>query len=259
MDPYVAFRVILRRLGDALHLFDFRQHLLKQIGLVQKLKGATRMAFSKHFQDLVTHALMAYLMDLRSEFTDGSKGLRFDRVAEAGGKAHGAKHAQLVFREPLMGLADSANDALLQVFASADVVQDFARIGIEQKAVDGEVAALHVHARILGELDFVRMAAVRISAVTAEGCDLNGVIGGLASVGVAKYRDKHHAELSAHGKRLRKDADDFMRRGGGGNVIVGGFAIKKQVAHAASDEIGGVSLFAQREGDARGFNRFVGG
>src|SRR5579864_495956 len=99
-----------------------------------------------------------------------------------------------------MGLADSANDALLQVFASAHVVKDFAGIGIEQQAVDGEVAALHVHARIFGELDFVRMAAVRVSTVTAEGGNFNGVVGALACVGVSKDGDKHHAELSAHGK-----------------------------------------------------------
>jgi hypothetical protein len=103
------------------------------------------------------------------------------------------------------------------------------------------------------------MAAVRISAVTTEGCDFNGVVSGLAIGGISKDGDEHNAELSAHGKRLRKDADDLMRRGGSGNVIVCGFAIKKQVTHTAADEIGGVSLFAQSKRDARGFNRFVGG
>src|SRR5579864_588446 len=259
VDPDVAFRVILRRLRDALHLFDFRQHLLQKIGLVQQLKGAARTAFSKHFQDLVAHALMANLMDLRGEFTDGGEGLRFNRVAEAGGKAHGAEHAQLVFRESLMGLADGADDALLQVFASAHVVKDFARIGIKQQAVDGEVAALHVHTRVFGELDFVRMAAVRVSTVTAEGGDLDGVVGALAFCVVAAHGDKHHAELSAHGKSLRKDADDFLRRGGSGNVIVGGFAIEKQITDTAADEIGGVSVFAQSARDAGGFNRFIRG
>jgi hypothetical protein len=50
-----------------------------------------------------------------------------------------------------------------------------------------------------------------------------------------------------------------LRRSGGGNVIVGGFAIEQQVAHAAADEIGGVSVFAQRVRDTGGFNRFVRG
>ena len=75
VDPDIALGVILRRLRHALHLFDFRQHLLQQIGLVQQFKGAASMAFSKHFQDFVAHALTADLMDLRREFADGSEGL----------------------------------------------------------------------------------------------------------------------------------------------------------------------------------------
>ncbi len=184
VDPDIAFRMILRRLRHALHLLDFRQYLFQQTGLVQQFKGAASMAFSKHFQDLVAHTLTADLMDLRSKLTDGSKSLLVDGVAKAGGKAHGPKHAQLVLRESLMGLADRADDALLQVFAPAHVVEHFAGVGIEQKAVDGEVAALHVHAGVFGELDFIRMAAVRISAVTAEGRDFNGVVVALAFWGV---------------------------------------------------------------------------
>src|SRR5436305_73720 len=115
VDPDIAFRMILRRLGDTLHLFDFRQHLLQQFGLVQQLKGTTRMAFRKHFQDFIAHALMAYLMDLRRKFLDGSESLAVDRIAKPGGKAHSTEHAQLVFSESLMSLADGADDPALQI------------------------------------------------------------------------------------------------------------------------------------------------
>src|ERR1041385_8907353 len=115
-------------------------------------------------------------MNQRREFTDRGKSLIFDRVTEASSKAHGTEHAQLVFCKALMGLADGANDAAIQVFAPTHIVQHLAGIGIEEKAVDGEIAALHVHARVFRELHFVRMAAVRISTVTAEGWHFNGVI-----------------------------------------------------------------------------------
>src|SRR3954462_9233504 len=101
------------------------------------------------------------------------------------------------------------------------------------------------------------MAAVRVSAVTAEGCDFNSVVVGLALRSIAAHRHQHNAELSSHGKGLWEDTDDFIRRGGCGNVIVGGFAIKKQITDAAPDETGGESALAQRVRDADSFNRFV--
>ena len=146
-----------------------------------------------------------------------------------------------------------------KIFAAANVVQHLAGIGIEQQAVDGEVAALHVHARVFGELNFIGMAAVRVSAVTAEGSDFNGVVVAFAFGGFTAYRDQNHAELGSDCKGLREDADDFLRCGRSGYVIVGRFAAKKQVADAAADEIGGVSVFAQSLRDTGGFNRFVRG
>ena len=143
-----------------------------------------------------------------------------------------------------------------KIFAAADVVQHFAGIRIEQQAVDGKVAALHVEARVFGELNFIRMATVRVSAVTAEGCNFNGVVVRHAILIIATHWDKHDAELRAHSKGLWENPDDFIRRGRCGNVIVGGFAVEQQVTHTAADEIGGVSVFAQRKGDASGFNRF---
>src|SRR5581483_919434 len=96
-----------------------------------------------------------------------------DGVAEAGRKAHGAHHAQLVFGEAAVRRADGADDAGAQVGAPADIVQHFLGNGIEQQAVDGEVAALHVFARIGGVGDFVGMPAVGIQAVAAEGGDFD--------------------------------------------------------------------------------------
>src|SRR6185312_7381220 len=172
-------------------------------------------------------------------------------------KADGAEHAQLVFCKALMSLTDGADNPVLQIFAAVHVVEDFTSIGIKQQAVDGKVAALHVKACVLGELNFIGMPAVRISTVAAKSCNFNGVVVAFAFWIIAADRNQHHAELRAPGESLRKDADHFMRRSGGGNVIVGGFAIEQQVAHTAADEIGGVSVFAQRACDADGFLRFV--
>ena len=39
-------------------------------------------------------------------------------------------------------------------------------------------------------------------------------------------------------------------------IIVGGFAIEQQVAHAATDEIGGEFVLAQSTRDPKGLDRF---
>src|SRR5689334_9593337 len=100
------------------------------------------------------------------------------------------------------------------------------------------------------------MAAVRVSAVTAEGSDLNCIVVALAFHRIALYGDKHYAELSAYGVGLRKDADDLMRRCRGRDIVVSRFAVDEQITHAAADQIGGVAMFAQRACDASGFHRF---
>ena len=44
---------------------------------------------------------------------------------------------------------------------------------IEQHAVDGEVAALHIFARIAAEAHLIRMAAVGVADIAAKGRDLD--------------------------------------------------------------------------------------
>jgi len=100
------------------------------------------------------------------------------------------------------------------------------------------------------------MATVRVGAVTTEGCDLSSEIGAFA-ISLAQSRDEHYAELRAHGVGLGKELHHVLRRGRGGNVIVSGLAVEKQITNAAADKIGGVALRAQRAGDADGFASFV--
>src|SRR5260370_38676164 len=81
------------------------------------------------------------------------------------------------------------------------------------------------------------MAAVRVSAVTAEGGDLDRVVVGLSLRSIAADGNQHHAELRAHGVGLREEASDFVGSGRSGHVVVGGFAAENQVPHAAAREI----------------------
>ena len=71
-------------------------------------------------------------MNSERQFLDRGECLRLDGVSEAGGKAHRAQHAEFVFGEAQLGIADGANDFGFEVLAPADEIQHFIVNGIEQ-------------------------------------------------------------------------------------------------------------------------------
>ncbi|HEY8311829.1 MAG TPA: hypothetical protein VIG47_14800, partial [Gemmatimonadaceae bacterium] len=127
---------------------------------------------------------------------------RLDGETKPRGEAHGAQHAQLVLREAERGLADGADDAAGEVLPTTDDIEDaagegiaaFERDRIEQKAVDGEVAALHILCRIPRELDCVGAPAVGVGSVAAKGSDLCG-----DALAVDFVDDEDYAEVRADG------------------------------------------------------------
>ncbi len=125
-------------------------------------------------------------------------------VIETCGETHGSEHAQFVFRETALRIADGADESGFQVFASTDEIQNFVGGGVEHHAIDGEVAALHVLARVFGEANLVGMAAVGVADVGAKGGDFDcgapalGLTGECArcSIGLGH---QHYSELFAYG------------------------------------------------------------
>src|ERR671937_1977308 len=106
-------------------------------------------------------------MDVRGKALDSSESFGVKIVFESRRKAYSSQHAQLVFFEPPLWCSDSANDAQLKVLLAANIIEDLVLHGIQQQAVYGEVAALHVFARIVGIAHTVRMAAIAIANVAA--------------------------------------------------------------------------------------------
>ena len=175
MCPDIPFGVKLRRLLDAFHALDFRQHLVEQRGFIEQFKSAAGAALDEHFCEFVAHTLAAYCIDKRGERTHGAPGFRLDFEAEAGGEAHTTQHAQMVFFKAQLGAADGANDAGIEIRYAAYIVDDGraeiagAAQRVEEQAVDGEVAALHVFLGSVGVANRIGMAAVGICAIGAEG------------------------------------------------------------------------------------------
>src|SRR6185437_3317748 len=137
----------------------------------------------------------ADLMDLWSELANGGKGLGFDLVADAGGEADGAKHTQLVFRKTKLGRADGADQAVFEIGLAANIIEHLDGDGIEQEAVDGEVAALNVEPRFRGILDAIRMATIRVGSIAAIGGNLDGVVVANSISTISEDGDEYDAEL----------------------------------------------------------------
>lgn len=159
---------------------------------------------------------------------NGGAGLRFDFEFESGGEADGPEQAEVIFGEPGFGVADGANEFAVQVGLAVDVVDDGLGLGVVEEGVDGEVAAGGVFGGIGFEGYCLRVAAVGVGAIAAEGGDFDAVPEDDAEVGAD--------EFSAY-EEFRK----FIGTGIGGNVPVFGLAGEEHVADAAAGEEGSVS------------------
>jgi N6-L-threonylcarbamoyladenine synthase len=132
--------------------------------------------------------------------------------------------------------------------------------GIEEEAVDGEVAALDVFFGAGGVEDGVRVAAVRVCGVGAEGGDLGHGVARAGIGGVLERRNlvesfvgnENDAKVSADGERAREQVEDDVGCGGGGHVVVDGIAAEQQVADAAAGEQRLVTRSAKGFDDAQG-------
>ena len=124
-----------------------------------------------------------------------TKRFGFDFEAKARGEAHCAHHAEFIFCEAPVRLADSSNHVRLEISLPADVVEHFAGVVAHQQAVDGKVAALHVFLRHLRINHAVRVPAIAVTNVRAEG-------GHFDFQSVA--RNQNHAELRANRNAVRE-------------------------------------------------------
>jgi N6-L-threonylcarbamoyladenine synthase len=234
MYPHIAFRVVLRRLRHTFHLYHFRQGLDQQPGFVEQLEGAPCSPFGEHPGQLISDPFVADLAQARRQLLDcpGGRGLQCKR--EAGSKAHSPQHAQFVFGEALAGVPDGTDQAGIQVVHAAHHVQDRVVGWVQHHAVDGEVAALYILFRTDGEAHCIRVPAVGVGAITAEGSDF----GHYLPAPRAWTADQNDAEMRAYGKRLVEQGEHLIGLRTGGNVEILRFAAQQQVTHATANEVG---------------------
>ena len=102
---------------------------------------------------------------------------------------------------------------------------------IEEKSVDGEIAALGIGARV-GEHHCLRPPAIAVIRFGAERGDLKLLF--------ALDHD-HDAKLASDGDGVREKLFDLLRQRGRGDVVIARLAAEQKIAHAAAHPEGGRS------------------
>ena len=88
-----------------------------------------------------------------------------------------------------------------------------------QQSVDGEIAARDVFLRSFGIDDLIGMATVGVAEIGAKCGDFDFKC-------IARH--ENNAELRADGKAVGKELHDLIRRGVGGDVVIGGIAMQER-------------------------------
>ena len=167
----------------------------------------------------------------------------FDCEAEARRESRRAHHAEFVFRETAVGLADGSYDFRFEVRLPVHEIDDFSRVVPHQQAVDRKVAAFDIFLRGLRVNDAVRVAAITIAHVRAERGHLDFE---------AITRNQDHSELRTDRDALGEQPHHLFRRGIGGHVVIGGLQAEKQVAHASAHQQRLITAAAERVADRVG-------
>src|SRR5271170_5822636 len=181
----------LRRLLDAFHARNLRQHLRQQAQLIEQFESAASSALGENFGELVVQAFRGNHENFGSEPPNGCGSLGLDREMETRREAYSANEAQLVFFEAALGIANGANNSRAQIGPAVNVVENFVRARIEQQTIDGEIAPQYVFFRRRRENHAVRMPPIGIACIgTKSGdFDLRSLLG-----------NENHAELRTNRK-----------------------------------------------------------
>ena len=257
VDPDIALGMILRRLFDALHAHKFRQHLGQQAAGVEKLEAAPRSTFSEDEGEFFADALRRHLGYGSCLLPYRCKRSVFDFKVQSSRKANGTQHAQLVFGEAQPGIADGAEDLLMQIGLAADKVQHavfqavalIKRERVQQQAVDGEVTPQDILARIGREAHSIGPPPIAVRSIVAKSGDLRR-----DTFAFHVGQHQHNAKVRAYGLGAREGLLNFFGGCGGGDVEILRVNAKQHIAHASAREVSRKAALTQPPRDRERFN-----
>ncbi len=162
--------------------------------------------------------------------------------AEAASEADSADHPEPVFFDPLMGIADGADDFGFEIDAAVDIIEDLFSEGVVEHPIDGEVAAVGIFSGC-GEFNAGGSAAVMIVEIASKGGDF---------ILVPVDDDDEDPKGNADGDGMGKEGLDGLGRGVGRDVDVVGRVVQKQVTDPAPCIVGDKACFREGLDDESG-------
>ena len=143
----------------------------------------------EHFSQFLGNSLLGDGDDLAGHRLDRGQRGGFDLKLKSRRQADRPQHAQLVLAESSLGVADGAEDVILQVRMAPDVVDQRVGERIKKHPIDREIAAGRVE---LGRAEYDRFGppAVDISTVAPEGRNLDLGSRAGADAGPARRRTR---------------------------------------------------------------------
>ena len=207
----------------------FRQNLVQQPSFIEQQKSFTRDTFSEHLGQFIANTLTSDLIDTGASFRIAPK-VWVDLISEPGGEAHRAHHPQFVFGKTQFGIADSSDDSGPKSFFPPTKSRNSFLTGSNIRPLIVK-SRRSTSSRAVAEADLVGMAAIAVADVATEGSDLDRDCS-------ISDRNQDDAKLRAHRIGLGKDPHDLVRGCVGGDVVIGRFAAKQEIADASSDQVG---------------------
>ena len=207
-------------------------------GLMGEADGAEGGATNKQALNFLAKARDGSIGKLRGVATDGLEVGGADVEVELGGEANGTHHADGIFAETDVGVADGADAAGLEVTETTDVINDGEVVNVVEEAVDGEVTTEGI---FLGGAEGVILELVETVGLIGDGIRGRGLTerGGLDNL-FAKD-DMGETEATANKIAIAELALDFVGAGIGADIEVFGGATKEEIADGTADEIGFVA------------------
>ncbi len=201
VHKHIAFGMEFRRLVAAFERGDFRENSGEQSGLIQQIECGESGGSNKHAGKFVPDAFGAYIIDERREFAESLPGCGLDLIVKPGGKPDCSKQAQFVLLKAISRSTNGANNALLQVAHSTNVIPHDTCHGIVEKAVDCKIPAFGI--LLLGNITHgIRTTTVTVIAVRAKGGDLEGE---------AVFDNDNDPEVGADRDIMREDGPHLIR------------------------------------------------
>lgn len=225
------------------------QECAEDASLMGEADGAEGGTTNKKTLNFLTEARNGSVGKLRGVATDGLEVGGADVKVELGGEADGAHHADGVFAEADVRVANGADAASLEVAKAADVVDDGEVVDVVEETVDGKVATEGI---FLGCAEGVVFELVESVRLIGDGVRRRGLAEGGSLNDLFAKDDMGQAETTADEIAIAELALDFVGACVSTDVKIFWGPAKEQITNGTANEVGFVAELGEAVKNLKG-------